>query len=183
VIETKPWYQSKTIWGAIIAMIAPMLALLTHNGVHILPADQDQLADLLSGAGTTFGGILAILGRASARTQIASTPIPPTVVIKGLVLLIACAAVSGCAQYRQAAEAGANVALQDVKAIDDDEALAISIAPQAIRLGAFARMPAGAQKCAVATLAGIDLNGCTVTPAQINDIVSAQLTQHIGPKP
>ena len=102
---------------------------------------------------------------------------------KTVVLIALCLpmfGLSSCAQYRQAAEAGANVALADVKAANDDAALAISIAPQAITLGAFARLPSDPRKCALATLAGVDLNGCTVTAAQISAIVSAELTQHFG---
>lgn len=90
------------------------------------------------------------------------------------------ASLSGCAQYRQAAEAGANVALQDVQAADDDFAKAISIGPQAITLGAFARYPSGPQKCALATLAGVPLAGCTLTAADVQAIVSQQFTARFG---
>jgi len=91
--DTKPWYQSKTIWGSIIAMIAPLLTLATHNGVHILPADQDQLADMLSAGGTAFGGIVAIIGRSTATTTIAAAPkqIAPALLLGAcLVQLAAC---------------------------------------------------------------------------------------------
>lgn len=87
---------------------------------------------------------------------------------------------AGCAQYRQAAEAGANVALQDVQATDDDLAKAIAIAPQAMTLGAFARYPMGPQKCALATLAGVNLAGCTLTAADVQAIVSQQFTARFG---
>lgn len=87
---------------------------------------------------------------------------------------------SSCAQYRQAAEAGANVALLDVQAADDDFAKAISISPQAITMGAFARYPSGPQKCALATLAGVSVTGCTLTAADVQAIVADQFTARFG---
>ena len=91
-----------------------------------------------------------------------------------------CALMSGCAQYRVAAEAGANVALQDIQAADDDLAKAIAISPQAITMGAFARFPSGPQKCALATLAGVSTTGCTLTAADVQQIVAQQFTARFG---
>lgn len=88
---------------------------------------------------------------------------------------------SGCAQYQQAIEAGSNEALSDVKRVDDDTAQAILIAPQAMTMGAFSRLPQDARKCAIATLAGISLSGCTLTTGDVANIMQQQLNQHFGP--
>ena len=99
--------------------------------------------------------------------------------IAALALAAIAVTTSGCA-YRQAVEAGANVALKEVQAADDDFAMAASIAPQAMTLGAFARYPMGPQKCALATLAGVPLAGCTLTAADVQQIVGQQFTARFG---
>lgn len=106
----------------------------------------------------------------------------PLNVFFAVLALIVAVSLTGCAQYRQFAEAGATVALKDQQAVDDDLAKGISIAPQAIPLGALARLPAGAVKCDLAELAGIQLAGCgAVTAQDVQNIVSSQLTAHFGP--
>ena len=63
MLETKPWYQSKTIWGALIAMAAP---LARHVGLDLPLADQAELADLMTVLAGTFGALLALYGRLTA---------------------------------------------------------------------------------------------------------------------
>ncbi len=60
---TKVWWQSKTVWGSIIALVA---GAATLAGVKLDATLQDQLAQLLSGAGEIVGGALAWYGRAKA---------------------------------------------------------------------------------------------------------------------
>ena len=60
---TKVWWQSKAIWGSIIALLA---GVATLAGVKLDVAMQDQLAQLLSGAGEIVGGTLAFYGRLTA---------------------------------------------------------------------------------------------------------------------
>jgi hypothetical protein len=60
---TKVWWQSKTVWGSIIALLA---GAATLAGVKLDATLQDQLAQLLTGAGEIVGGALAWYGRARA---------------------------------------------------------------------------------------------------------------------
>lgn len=91
-------------------------------------------------------------------------------------------AMSGCAEYIQDAEAVAQKGITNQQRIDDDFAKGVSIAPQAIPSGALARFPAGPQKCALATLAGLELNGCTAATTQdVQNIIQQQMNVHFGP--
>lgn len=90
--------------------------------------------------------------------------------------------VTGCAQYIQDAESIATMGISNQQRIDDDLAKGISIAPQAIPAGALARFPAGPQRCALGTLAGLELNGCTAATTQdVQNIVQQQMSVHFGP--
>lgn len=59
----KVWWQSKTIWGSIIALLA---GVATLAGVKLDATLQDQLAQLLAGLGEIAGGALAWYGRLQA---------------------------------------------------------------------------------------------------------------------
>jgi len=61
---TKVWWQSKTVWGSIVGMLA---GVATLAGVHLDATLQDQLAALLTGAGEVAGGALAFYGRVTAK--------------------------------------------------------------------------------------------------------------------
>lgn len=63
MLENKPWYQSKTIWGALIAMAAP---LARYVGLDLPLAEQAELADLMTVLAGTFGALLALYGRLTA---------------------------------------------------------------------------------------------------------------------
>ena len=66
--EAKKWWQSKAVWGGLVAVLA---SIANAFGVAIAPEVQGQVADLiltLVGAG---GGVLAIYGRVKADTKIA----------------------------------------------------------------------------------------------------------------
>nr|WP_298100717.1 hypothetical protein [uncultured Shinella sp.] len=65
--ETKPWYMSRTVWGALIAITA---SLANAAGVEIKAGDEGELADLLVSAAGTIGGLIAIYGRISARRPV-----------------------------------------------------------------------------------------------------------------
>jgi hypothetical protein len=67
MLDGKQWYQSKTVWGALIAMAAP---LLRHVGVEMGLAEQADLADALATLAGAFGGVLAIYGRVKATCSI-----------------------------------------------------------------------------------------------------------------
>ncbi len=56
----KNWYQSKTIWGALIAVAASALQLA---GLEIGAAEQAELADIAVTLTGAVGGLLALYGR------------------------------------------------------------------------------------------------------------------------
>lgn len=71
-METKKWYQSKTIWGAIVMLVS--LILVSITGVGIGEAEQESsvntIVALAEGAGTLVGFILVIVGRIKASKKI-----------------------------------------------------------------------------------------------------------------
>lgn len=67
----KPWYLSKTIWGAIIGVMAGGLALVGHG----LSSDAqtwltDEVVQVIEAGVTVVGGLFAIYGRVKAETKI-----------------------------------------------------------------------------------------------------------------
>lgn len=58
---------SKTIWGAIIAVLAGVAGLF---GLNLDASLQDQLAQLIASAATLVGGALAWYGRVTATKKI-----------------------------------------------------------------------------------------------------------------
>lgn len=67
MLDIKPWYQSKTVWGALIAAGAP---LLKHFGLEFGLAEQGDLADALAALAGAAGGMLAVYGRVTATRPI-----------------------------------------------------------------------------------------------------------------
>ncbi len=63
----KNWYQSKTIWGALIAVAASALQLA---GLEIGAQDQAELADIAVTLTGAVGGLLALYGRLVATGSI-----------------------------------------------------------------------------------------------------------------
>lgn len=65
--ETKPWYTSRTVWGALIAITA---SLANAAGIEVSAGDEGELADLLVSAAGVIGGLIAVYGRISARRPV-----------------------------------------------------------------------------------------------------------------
>ena len=65
--DTKPWYASLTVWGAIVTVIASVLALF-H--VHVDQQLQADLRDWLLAASTLAGGAASLWGRLRASRRI-----------------------------------------------------------------------------------------------------------------
>jgi uncharacterized membrane protein HdeD (DUF308 family) len=65
--EAKPLIQSKTFWGAVVALGGAALALGHYT---LTPADAAQAVDLLSGVAGAVGGLIAIYGRVVATKKI-----------------------------------------------------------------------------------------------------------------
>lgn len=67
---SKPWYTSKTIWGALIALLSTLAGTLLH--ISVSTADQASLVDAFAAIGTAVGSILAVYGRTTATHKIGS---------------------------------------------------------------------------------------------------------------
>lgn len=72
-MDTKAWYESKTIWGAVVAVVLPILGAL-NSKFAVLGADQDSLVTLLTSLGSAVGGLVAVIGRVTATATIAPKP-------------------------------------------------------------------------------------------------------------
>lgn len=67
----KDWYQSRTIWGGILALVVPMLGLVLH--LNISDAQVQEVATDLSLIGGAAAGLWAIYGRLKASAPISGT--------------------------------------------------------------------------------------------------------------
>ena len=67
MLDTKPWWQSKTVWAAIIAMLAGAASL---TGLDLDATLQDELASLITSAMEIGAGALALVGRIQAQSQL-----------------------------------------------------------------------------------------------------------------
>ncbi|SOE17460.1 hypothetical protein SAMN05877838_2359 [Hoeflea halophila] len=67
MIDIKPWWQSKTLWGAIVTIGSAALGLL---GYELGDADREALTGLLTSLGAALGGVIAIIGRIQAKDRI-----------------------------------------------------------------------------------------------------------------
>jgi hypothetical protein len=61
--NSKQWYQSKTVWGALVAIVA---SLLHVSGMDLDAGGQQQLADSLVAISGAVGGLIALYGRLRA---------------------------------------------------------------------------------------------------------------------
>ena len=66
--EIKPWYLSKTIWGALVSVGATLGAMA---GLPVDPSGQAALTEALLQTVSAVAGIVAILGRVGADSRIA----------------------------------------------------------------------------------------------------------------
>lgn len=62
-MDSKPWWQSKTIIGSAIAVLATVAGFF---GVSLGADDQSQIVEIVSTLGAVGGSILAIVGRLTA---------------------------------------------------------------------------------------------------------------------
>lgn len=68
--DAKVWYESKTVWGGLIAIFA---ALMQARGQTIPIHEQAGLVDALTTSASAIGGLLAIYGRLTATRTIAGS--------------------------------------------------------------------------------------------------------------
>ena len=65
--NTKAWWQSKTVWASIIAMLAGVASLA---GVDFDARLQDELANLIVAAAEVAAGATALYGRIHASSSL-----------------------------------------------------------------------------------------------------------------
>ncbi|QDP59291.1 MAG: hypothetical protein Tp136SUR676911_30 [Prokaryotic dsDNA virus sp.] len=65
--DSKKWYQSKSVWGGIVALLAVLLGAF---GYSITGDDQSLLIDSLSIIGGAVGSLVAIYGRVKASKRV-----------------------------------------------------------------------------------------------------------------
>jgi hypothetical protein len=65
--DIKPWWQSKTLWGAIVTLGSAALGLA---GLDVLDTDREALIELLTSLGAAIGGLIAVFGRITAKNRI-----------------------------------------------------------------------------------------------------------------
>lgn len=63
--DSKPWYLSRTVWAAIVTIVAAVLGLFGQDEL-----DQAATAEALLQAATAIAGVVALLGRLVATTRI-----------------------------------------------------------------------------------------------------------------
>jgi len=68
MIDEKPWYLSRTIWGSLIAVAAALGSIL---GISLDQTVQAELADIVVQMAGAAGALVAIYGRLAA-TEIIS---------------------------------------------------------------------------------------------------------------
>lgn len=64
---TKKWFESKAIWGGIIALLA---AIAGAFGYAVDADTQTNIVELVTVIGTGLGGLLAIFGRIKAEKKV-----------------------------------------------------------------------------------------------------------------
>jgi hypothetical protein len=67
--DSKAWYLSKTVWGALVAVLASISHLF---GFELGILEQGQLIDGLVAIAGSIGGLLALYGRVVANHSIVS---------------------------------------------------------------------------------------------------------------
>ena len=65
--ETKPWYQSRTIWASLVTVGAALAGVV---GLPVDGLDNSTLTDTLLQLVTAIAGLVSIFGRLSARNRI-----------------------------------------------------------------------------------------------------------------
>jgi hypothetical protein len=65
--NTTIWWQSKTVWGTALAMLAGVSGLA---GIDLNQSVQNELTDILTSAGALVGGAFSLYGRAVAVSQL-----------------------------------------------------------------------------------------------------------------
>jgi len=67
LVETKNWWESRSVWGGVMAVVAGVAGWMGYN----VPVElQGLLTDSLLSVVATVGGILAVYGRVKATASV-----------------------------------------------------------------------------------------------------------------
>lgn len=70
IVDSKPWYQSTTVWASLLSVAGTILSVF-H--VNFGPADQATVATIIEQAVAGIGALIAIWGRLRATTTLTAT--------------------------------------------------------------------------------------------------------------
>jgi hypothetical protein len=65
--ETKQWWQSKGVWGAMVTMAIGILGMF---GFEKLTGEQENLTEIIMQIVVACSGLLALIGRIKAKKEI-----------------------------------------------------------------------------------------------------------------
>jgi Mg2+ and Co2+ transporter CorA len=65
--DTKPWWQSQTIWGSLVAIAA---VIASFFGINLDQPAQDALLSILAEVVALGGAVVALIGRLRASAQV-----------------------------------------------------------------------------------------------------------------
>lgn len=65
--ENKSWWQSKTVWGGIIAFAAGIAGVF---GIAVPEAVQGDIAEHVTALASALGGLIAVYGRIKAERKV-----------------------------------------------------------------------------------------------------------------
>lgn len=66
--ENKKWWESKGVWGGVLAVVGGLLGV---GGYVLGPEDIETLSAAFASIGSAVGGILAVYGRVKASKKVA----------------------------------------------------------------------------------------------------------------
>jgi presenilin-like A22 family membrane protease len=71
-MDTKPWYESLTVWGAAILTLCGLVlpAVGVVDFADFLKEENVNITDILAAAGGVIGLIMNLIGRFRARTKL-----------------------------------------------------------------------------------------------------------------
>jgi len=96
--DVKQWYKSKTIWAALVAAVTG--TLLTF-GVVNLEGEMDAIVETIMKIVTAVSGVVALIGRLVAKTEIKKLQ---TTIIKVFIVAILLLTVAGCGKVWMSAD-------------------------------------------------------------------------------
>ena len=69
-MESKPWFLSKGVIGAVVAGIAGLLAVFKVGWGSGLPGESESIAAIVEQVTVVIGALIALWGRLTAKTVI-----------------------------------------------------------------------------------------------------------------